>query len=94
MVQARQTAQLSVSTNYLNAQSALDLVGPTQSAVDIAQTTLNKTQQGYLAGLNPIVDVLNAQLALNQARIAHAQAVYDAASAVAALDLALGKEPI
>ena len=92
LAQARQTATLTAGTAYVTAQGALAQIGPTQTAVDIAQTTLAKTQEGYQAGLNPIIDVLNAQLALNQARIAHAQAVYNAAAALATLNRALGKE--
>lgn len=91
LLQARQSAELAAGEAYLTAQGALAQVGPTQTAADIAQTTLEKTQEGYLAGLNPIYDVLNAQVALNQAKIAHAQALYDAASAVAALNRSLGK---
>ena len=92
LLQAKQTAALTVGTAYVTAQGSLAQVAPTQTAVEIAQTTLAKTQEGYQAGLNPIIDVLNAQLALNQARIAHAQAVYDAAAAQATLSRALGKE--
>lgn len=91
LLQAEQAAALNAGAAYLTAQGALAQVGPTQTAVDIAQTTLDKTREGYLAGLNPIFDVLNAQTALNQAKIAHAQALYGAASAVAALHRALGE---
>ena len=92
LIQARQTAELTAGAAYVTAQGAQAQIGPTQTAADIAAATLVKTREGYLAGLNPIIDVLNAQLALNQARIAHAQAVYDAAAAAAALSRALGKE--
>ena len=92
LLQARQTAALTAGSAYVTAQGALAQIAPTQTAVDIAGTTLAKTREGYLAGLNPIIDVLNAQLALNQARIAHAQAVYDAAAAFATLNRALGRE--
>ena len=92
LLQAQQTASLTASTAYVTAQGSLAQVAPTQTAVEIAQITLTKTREGYREGLNPIVDVLNAQLALNQARIAHAQAVYDAAAATATLNRALGRE--
>jgi outer membrane protein len=92
LIQAKQTAALTAGTAYVTAQGALAQIAPTQTAVEIAQTTLAKTQEGYQAGLNPIIDVLNTQLALNQARIAHARAVYDAAAALATLNRALGKE--
>ncbi|HEX5324591.1 MAG TPA: TolC family protein, partial [Capsulimonadaceae bacterium] len=91
LLQAQQAAEVGAGSAYLTAKGTLELVGPTQTAADIAQTTLDKTREGYLAGLNPIFDVLNAQLALNQARIAHAQALYDAAAAVAALNRSIGK---
>ena len=91
-MQARQTAALTAGSAYVTAQGSLAQIAPTQTAVEIAQTTLTKTREGYREGLNPIIDVLNAQLALNQARIAHAQAVYDAAAATATLNRALGRE--
>ena len=54
-------------------------------ARDVAQTAYDRTVQGYAAGLFPLTDVLDAQTVLVQARIAYAQAVYEAAAAVSAL---------
>ena len=90
---ARRTAEASVSAAYLNAQSSLRQIASAQTARDIAQTVQEKSRRGYTAGLFPLTDVLNAQSALTQARIAYTQAVYEAAVAAAALQNALGILP-
>jgi outer membrane protein TolC len=85
---ARRTALLTVSTAYLNAQGSGAQVTSARTARDIAQITYDKTVQGYQNGLFPFVNVLNAQNALAQARIALVQALYDAASAASTLQVA------
>jgi outer membrane protein len=90
---ARRTAEAAVSAAYLNAQSGLRQIDAARRAQEIAQTTYDKTIRGYQAGLFPLTDVLNAQSALTQARIAYTQALYDAAAALAALNNAMGILP-
>jgi len=89
---ARQTALTTVSAAYLTATASRCQVAAAQAARDLAQTIYDKTLLGYQNGLFPFTDVLNAQSALNQARIALAQSQYDAAVALATLNLALGKD--
>jgi outer membrane protein len=90
---ARRTTEAAVSAAYLNAQSGLRQIDAARRAQEIAQTSYDKTGRGYQAGLYPLTDVLNAQSALNQARIAYTQAIYDAAAAISALNLAVGNLP-
>jgi len=90
---ARQTAEVTVSAAYLNVRSSLRQIDAARTAQEIAQTTYDKTVRGYQAGLYPLTDVLTAQSALTQARIAYTQAIYDAATANAALNNALGILP-
>ncbi len=85
---ARITAIANVSAAYLTAQSRRRQVVAARIAQEIAQTTYDKTVQGYQNGLFPLTQVLNAQAALTQARIAYTQAVYDAAAATSALTTA------
>ena len=86
---ARRAVLVAVSTAYLNAQGSRAQVTASQAARDIAQITYEKTVRGYQNGLFPFINVLNAQNALAQARIAYVQALYDAASAASALQAAV-----
>ena len=86
---ARQGVLVRVSAAYLTVQSARRQVTAAQAARDIAQISDDKTRQGYQNGLFPLTDVLNAQAASTQARIAYTQALYGAAVAVGNLNAAL-----
>jgi outer membrane protein TolC len=88
---ARRTVLVTVSSAYLTAQSSNRQVEAARVAQEIAQTSYDKTVLGYRNGLFPLTDVLNAQSALNQARIAYRQALYDAAVAVSTLNNAIGR---
>ena len=82
---ARQLTLVNVSAAYLTAQSSQQQLGAAREARDIAQIAYDKTVRGYTLGLFPFADVLTAQNELRQARTAYAQALYDAANAVATL---------
>jgi len=88
---AGRTAEATASAAFRNAQSSVRLIASARVARDIAQTTYDKTGLGYREGLYPLSDVLTAQSALTQAKIAYTQAVYDAATAGAGLENALGQ---
>ena len=86
---SRRAVRVAVSIAYVTALSSRTQLEAANSARAIAQTMYDKTVQGYENGLFPLINVLNAQNALAQARIAAIQALYDAASAENALDAAL-----
>src|SRR5439155_21686540 len=88
---ARRQTLATVSSAYLTAESSRQQVAAAQVARDVAQDAYPKTVLGYQAGLFPLTDVLAAQSTLTQAQIAYAQAVYDAAAAVSALQNAVGE---
>jgi outer membrane protein len=88
---ARRTTLVAVSAAYLTAQSSSRQVEAARVAQEIAQVSYDKTVLGYRNGLFPFTDVLNAQAAVTQARIAYRQALYDAAVAVSTLNNAIGK---
>src|SRR5207247_1961541 len=89
---ARRSTLVTVSGAYLTAQSSARQVEAVRVAQEIAQTSYEKTVLGYRNGLFPLTDVLNAQSALTQARIAHRQALYDAAVAISTLNYAIGRD--
>jgi outer membrane protein TolC len=88
---ARRTLLVTVSSAYLIASSSSRQVAAAQVAQEIAQISYDKTVLGYRNGLFPFTDVLNAQAALTQSRIAYRQALYDAAVAISTLDNAIGR---
>ncbi len=91
----RRTVLASVSAAYLTAGSRRRQVAAALVTQQIAQETYDKTRLGYQNGLFPLLNVLNAQAALTQARIAYTQAVYDAAAAAAGLAAAFeGATPV
>lgn len=84
----RRTVLAGVSAAYLTAGSRRRQAAAALTTQRIAQETYDKTRLGYRNGLFPLINVLNAQAALTQARIAYTQAVYDAAAAAAGLSAA------
>lgn len=90
----KQQAQLASEQALLDVQAAQANLTGTQNTLRIAQESLTKARQAYEAGLTTTRDVLDAQLALAQARSDAASAVFDAAVAHAKLDQAIGKEPL
>ena len=88
VAQTRRTVLASVSAAYLTAGSRRRQLAAALVTQQIAQETYDKTRLGYQNGLFPLINVLNAQASLTQARIAYTQAVYDAAAAAAGLTAA------
>ena len=84
----RRTVLAGVSVAYLTAGSRRRQLAAALVTQQIAQETYDKTRLGYQNGLFPLINVLNAQAALTQARIAYTQAVYDAAAAAVGLSAA------
>jgi outer membrane protein len=91
---ARQQAQLDAEQAYLDVGAAEANRSGTQETLRIAQDSLAKARQSYDAGLTTTRDVLDAQLAVTQARTEANAAVYDLAVARAKLDQSIGKEPL
>lgn len=90
---ARQTVEATLYSAYRNAEASLRQIEAARTSQELAQTAYEKATRGYQTGLFPLTDVLSAQSALTQARIAYVQAVYDAAAAVATLNNAVGIVP-
>ena len=91
---AKQQAQLEAQQSYLEVEAGAANVSGTQETLRISQESLTKARQAYDAGLTTTRDVLDAQLALAQARTEANAAVYDLAVARATLDQAMAKEPL
>ena len=91
--QARQietVALLEVRQNYLSMAEAEKRLGTTDVAVSKAQEDLYIAREKYNAGIGTNLDVIDAQLALTQAKTNRIQALYDYNVSVAKLNKAIG----
>jgi len=77
---------------YYQAQSAWQSIDVARQAVDQAEEGLRIVGNRYAGGLLTIVDLLDAQVALQQARTRHFKAMHD--YKVARIDLALASGSI
>ena len=91
--QAHQVADkisLEVCQAYLNVQEATERITNNQVAVHQSQTDYGLAQERYEAGVGTNLDVIDAELAMIQAKTNYIQALYDSNSSMAQLDKAMG----
>lgn len=86
----KESVQLEVKQAYLNISSAAERVRATQTAVAQAEESFKIATVRYRAGVGINLDVLDAQLALNQAQTNYIQALYDYNVGLATLEKAIG----
>lgn len=86
----RESVQLHVKQAYLNIRSAAQKVEETQTVVDQARENYRIQNIRYQAGVGINLDVLDAQLSLNQAQVNHIQALYDYNVGIAKLEQVMG----
>ncbi|MCX7780163.1 MAG: TolC family protein [Negativicutes bacterium] len=91
--QARQTkdaVQLEVRSEYLNMKEAEKRIETSKVAVDKAEEDYKIAQVRYTAGVGTNLDVMDAQVALTQAKTNYVQALYDYNTSKAKLEKAMG----
>lgn len=86
----REAVQLEVKRAYLNIRSAAQKVEETQTVVDQARENYRIQNIRYQAGVGINLDVLDAQLSLNEAQVNHIQALYDYNVGIAKLEQVMG----
>ena len=86
----RESVQLEVKQAYLNIRSAAQKVEETQTVVDQARENYRIQNIRYQAGVGINLDVLDAQLSLNEAQVNHIQALYDYNVGIAKLEQVMG----
>lgn len=86
----REAVQLEVKQAYLNIRSAAQKVEETQTVVDQACENYRIQNIRYQAGVGINLDVLDAQLSLNEAQVNHIQALYDYNVGIAKLEQVMG----
>lgn len=83
--------QLETRQAYLRLTSSYNRIAVAEKAVAQAEEGLKIAQDRYENGLYPLVSLLDAELALKQARTAHLQALHEYLNAGAELALASGE---
>ena len=88
--QTKDSVQLDVRNNYLSLREAEKRIATSKVAVDSAEEDYRISQLRYQAGVGTNIDVMDAQVALTQAKNNYVQALYDYNTSSAALAKAMG----
>lgn len=93
--QAQQTQDdisLEISDAYLSMKEAEKRISTNRVAVEEAGVNFDIAQKSYSAGVNTNLDVMDAELALNQAKTNYTNSLFDYNISKARLDKAVGSE--
>ena len=88
--QTKDSVQLDVRNNYLSLREAEKRIATSKVAVDSAEEDYRISQLRYQAGVGTNIDVMDAQVALTQAKNNYVQALYDYNTSSASLAKAMG----
>ena len=88
--QKKDAVQLEVRSAYLNMQEAEKRIQTSKVAVEKAEEDYKIAQVRYSAGVGTNLDVIDAQVALTQAKTNYVQALYDFNTSKAKLEKAMG----
>lgn len=88
--QTKDSVQLEVRQAYLNMKEAEKRIDTSKVAVDQAQEDFKIAQVRYTAGVGTNLDVMDAQVALTEAKTNYIQALYDYNTNKADLERAMG----
>ena len=84
------SVNLDVRSNYLGLREAEKRISTTKLAVDQADEDYRIAQLRYMSGVGTNTDVLDAQVALTQAKTNYTQALYDYNTSKTALETSIG----
>lgn len=90
--QNRDNISLEVSQVYLSMREAEKRIDTSNVAVDEAKLSFGIAKERYGAGIGTNLDVVDAELAMNQAKTNYVQALYDYNTSKAQLDKAMGSD--
>ncbi len=90
LAQAREKIALEVRKDYLNVLAAKEKIRATEAAVEQAEEAFKIASIRYKSGVGINLDVLDAQLNLNNAKTNYITALYDYNVGLATLEKALG----
>jgi outer membrane protein len=89
--QMNDAVALDVAQQYYNAQTAKEKVEVTFEGMEQAQESYRMTSEKFKNGMTSNTDLLDAEMALLQAKLLHTQAVVDCTLALARLKKATGE---
>lgn len=92
--QVKNNLALEVRDAYLNLQKAVESLQSNKKAVNFAEESHKITTQRYNAGVGTNLEVIDAQVAMTQAKINLLKATYDVATGKAKINKIVGKEVI
>jgi len=92
--QTLDTIEQEVRQSYLSMKEAEERLQTTQTTVDKALEDVYIAQEKYKVGMGTNLDVIDAQLALTQAKTNHVKALYDYNVSRAKLAKAIGRQPV
>jgi outer membrane protein TolC len=90
--QTKDTISLEISDAYLSMTEAEKRIGTNKIAVEEASVNFDIAQRAYSAGVGTNLDVMDAELALNQAKTNYTNSLFDYNISKARLDKAIGSE--
>ena len=90
-LQTTRNIELDVQQAWLSLKEAMERFDVTKKAVEQAEEDMRVSEGRYKEGLGNILEVIDAQTALTQARTNNVVALYDISNAGARLDRAIGK---
>lgn len=90
--QVHDNISLEINDAYLSMKEAEKRISTNQAAVEEAGTNFDIAQKAYTAGVGTNLDVMDAELALNQAKTNYTNALFDYNMSKARLNKSLGKE--
>jgi outer membrane protein TolC len=88
----RREIEVEVAEAYYSVSAARERVAVSESAVVQAEEHLRIVRNRYVTGLSPVLDLLTAELVLNQAKLNRLRALYDERISRARLDLVTGRK--
>lgn len=90
--QVRNGVALEVRNAYLTLKSSLDTIGSSKKAVDSAEENYKVSDLRFASGAGTNLEVIDAQVSLNQARFNLLEALFDVELAKAKMNKVVGKE--
>ena len=90
--QVQDNISLEISNAYLSMKEAEKRIGTNKVAVEEASVNFDIAQKAYSAGVGTNLDVMDAELALNQAKTNYTNSLFDYNISKARLDKAIGSD--
>lgn len=91
-IQTMRNIELDVQQAWLSLKEAMERLDVTKKALEQAEEDMRVSEGRYKEGMGNILEVIDAQTALTQAKTNNVVALYDIENARARLDRAIGKE--